>query len=102
VVQHQLVKQGKAWTNPTTPDEQYLAEKLVAVGKSARETLTFVEGLPAEIAIEQMRRLVEGWAGVAKNSIIERIQYHHQQELKAQAARMKGGRSTHSVSTERK
>jgi hypothetical protein len=102
VVKHQLVKRGRAWTNPTTADEQYLAEKLVAVGKSAQEVLTFVEGLPAEVAITAMRQLVEGWVRVANNSIIDRIQYHQQQELKAQAARTKRARSTRSVSTERK
>jgi hypothetical protein len=32
---------------------------------------------------------VQGWAGVAHNSIIEKVQYNEQQEMNAQATRMK-------------
>jgi hypothetical protein len=66
-----------------------LADKLVAVGRSATEALVQVEGLPAVEALGQLRALVQGWAGVADNSIIEKVQYNEQQEIKAQATRMK-------------
>ncbi len=89
VVQHQLVKRGEAWRNPASGDERYLADKLVAVGRSATEALVQVEGLPAVEALGQLRALVQGWAGVADNSIIEKVQYNEQQEIKAQATRMK-------------
>lgn len=102
VVQHQLVQRGEAWTNPTTADEQYLAAKLVAVGKSAKEVLAFVEGMPAELEVVELRRLVMGWAQVANNSIIERIQYHEQREQKALVARKARIRPTTSVKNKRK
>jgi hypothetical protein len=89
VVQHQLVKRGEAWGKPASGDERYLADKLVAVGRSATEALAQVEGLPAAEAFSQLRVLVQGWAGVAHNSIIEKVQYNEQQEMKAQATRMK-------------
>jgi hypothetical protein len=89
VVQHQLVKKGQAWPNPPNGDERYLAEKLVAVGRSATEALVQVEGLPAAEAFGRLRALVQGWAGVAHNSIIEKVQYNEQQEMNAQATRMK-------------
>jgi predicted amidophosphoribosyltransferase len=89
VVQHQLVKKGEAWSNPPNGDERYLADKLVAVGRSAKEALVQVEGLPAAEAFSRLRMLVQGWAGVANNSIIEKVQYNEQQEMKAQATRMK-------------
>ncbi|HLK96281.1 MAG TPA: hypothetical protein VK364_00795 [Hymenobacter sp.] len=89
VVQHQLVKKGQAWPNPPNGDERYLADKLVAVGRSAMEALVQVEGLPAAEAFGRLRALVQGWAGVANNSIIEKVQYNEQQEMKAQATRMK-------------
>ncbi len=89
VVQHQLVKRGEAWRNPASGDERYLADKLVAVGRSATEALVQVEGLPAVEALGQLRALVQGWVGVADNSIIEKVQYNEQQEMKAQATRMK-------------
>jgi len=73
VVQHQQVKRGRLWPNPNTGDELYLANKLVAVGRSSQETLAKVQSLPADEAIEVLRRLVEGWAGASNNSIIERI-----------------------------
>jgi hypothetical protein len=66
-----------------------LADKLVAVGRSATEALVQVEGLPAVEALGQLRALVQGWVGVADNSIIEKVQYNEQQEMKAQATRMK-------------
>jgi predicted amidophosphoribosyltransferase len=89
VVQHQLVKRGEAWGKPASGDERYLADKLVAVGRSATEALVQVEGLPAAEAFSRLRALVQGWAGVAHNSIIEKVQYNEQQEMKAQATRMK-------------
>jgi predicted amidophosphoribosyltransferase len=89
VVQHQLIKRGEAWRNPATGDERYLADKLVAVGRSATEALTQVEGMPAAEAFGRLRVLVQGWAGVADNSIIEKVQYNEQQEINAQATRMK-------------
>ncbi len=88
VVQHQLIKRGKAWRNPANGDERYLADKLVAVGRSATEALVHVEGLPAAEAVSRLRALVQGWTGVANNIIIEKIQYNEQQEMNAQAARM--------------
>ncbi len=89
VVQHQLVKRGEAWGKPASGDERYLADKLVAVGRSATEALVQVEGMPAAEAFSRLRALVQGWAGVAHNSIIEKIKYNEQQEMNAQATRMK-------------
>ncbi len=89
VVQHQLVKKGQAWPNPPNGDERYLADKLVAVGRSATEVLAQVEGMPAAEAFGRLQALVQGWAGVANNSIIEKVQYNEQQEMNAQATRMK-------------
>jgi hypothetical protein len=94
VVQHQLVKKGQAWPNPPNGDERYLAEKLVAVGRSATEALVQVEGLPAAEAFGRLRALVQGWAGVAHNSIIEKVQYNEQQEMNAQATRMQRVKSS--------
>jgi hypothetical protein len=88
VVQHQLIKKGEAWGKPATGDERYLADKLVAVGRSATEALAQVEGLPAAEAFSQLRALVQGWAGVAHNSIIEKVQYNEQKEMDAHANRM--------------
>ena len=45
--------------------------------------------MPADEAFGRLRTLVQGWAGVANNSIIEKVQYNEQQEMKAQATRMK-------------
>ncbi len=89
VVQHQLIKKGEAWRTPANGDERYLADKLVAVGRSATEALVQVEGLPAGEAFSRLRTLVQAWAGVADNSIIDKVQYNEQQEIKAQAIRMK-------------
>ena len=89
VVQHQLVKRGEAWGKPASGDERYLADKLVAVGRSATEALVQVEGLPAAEAFGRLRALVQGWAGVANNSIIEKVQYSEEQEIKAQTTRLK-------------
>ena len=89
VVQHQLIKRGEAWGKPASGDERYLADKLVAVGRSATEALVQVEGLPAAEAFSRLRALVQGWAGVAHNSIIEKVQYNEEQEMNAQATRMK-------------
>ncbi len=88
VVQHQLIKRGEAWQNLASGDERYLADKLVAVGRSAMEALVQVEGLPAPEAFNRLRALVQGWAGVANNSIIEKVQYNEQQEINAQVARL--------------
>ncbi len=89
VVQHQLIKRGEVWRKPATGDERYLADKLVAVGRSATEVLVQVEGMPAAEAFSQLRALVQGWAGVANNSIIEKVQYNEEQEMKAHSTRMK-------------
>jgi hypothetical protein len=88
-VQHQLVKRGEAWRTPANGDERYLADKLVAVGRSATEALAQVEGMPTAEAFSQLRALVQGWAGVAHNSIIEKVQYNEAQEMKAHSTRMK-------------
>jgi hypothetical protein len=53
------------------------------------EALAQVEGVPAAEAFSRLRALVQGWAGVAHNSIIEKVQYNEQQEMNAQATRMK-------------
>lgn len=79
VVQHQLVKKGQAWPNPPTANESYLAGIVVAVGRTASETLQHVEGLPVEAELAGLRALVQGWARVGNNSIIERIQYNEEQ-----------------------
>jgi hypothetical protein len=89
VVQHQLIKRGEVWRKPATGDKRYLADKLVAVGRSATEVLVQVEGMPAAEAFSQLRALVQGWAGVANNSIIEKVQYNEEQEMKAHSTRMK-------------
>ena len=88
VVQHQLIKRGEAWGKSATGDERYLADKLVAVGRSATEALVQVEGLPAAEAFSRLQALVQGWAGVANNSIIEKVQYNEEREMNAQATRM--------------
>jgi len=88
-VQHQLVKRGEAWGKPANGDERYLADKLVAVGRSATEVLAQVEGLPVVEAFSRLRMFAQAWAGVANNSIIERVQYNEQQEMRARVTRMK-------------
>jgi hypothetical protein len=88
VVQHQLIKKGEAWGKPASGDERYLADKLVAVGRSAMEALVQVEGLPAAEAVSRLRALVQGWATVADNSIIEKVRYNEEREMNAQATRM--------------
>jgi hypothetical protein len=45
--------------------------------------------MPAAEALSQLRGLVQAWAGVADNSVIEKVQYNEQQEINAQATRMK-------------
>lgn len=102
VVQHQLIKRGEAWGKPASGDERYLAAKLVAVGQSAASMLDQVRGLSAEAELAELRKLVRGWAGVAHNSIIERIEYAEQQELAAYTARTKRLRTATSVSNKRK
>jgi len=89
VVQHQLIKWGEVWGKPASGDERYLVDKLLAVGRSATEALAQVEGMSAVEAVRQLRALAQGWSQVANNSIIEKIQYNEQQEMKAQAIRMK-------------
>ncbi len=83
VVHHQLVKKRQAWPNPPTADESYLAGIVVAVGRTASETLQQVEGLPVEAELAGLRALVEGWARVGNNFIVERIQYNDEQGMKA-------------------
>lgn len=83
VVQHQLVKRGEAWTNPTTGDEQYLANKLEAVGRTSVDVLAQVEELPIEKGFAQLKALVQGWTGINDNSVIRNILRH---ERKARAA----------------
>ncbi len=88
VVQHQLIKKGEVWGKPASGDERYLADKLVAVGRSATEALVQVEGMPAAEAFGRLRALVQGWATVANNSIIEKVQYNEEREMNAQTTRM--------------
>ncbi|TGE03110.1 hypothetical protein EU556_25960 [Hymenobacter fodinae] len=102
VVQHQLIKRGEVWKNPATGNERYLADKLIAVGRSATEALAEVEGMPTAEALGRLRVLVQGWAVVADNSVIERVKYNEQQEIKAQGTRMKRLGRTVSVSNKRK
>jgi hypothetical protein len=87
-VQHQLIKKGEVWGKPASGDERYLADKLVAVGRSATEALVQVEGMPAAEAFGRLRALVQGWATVANNSIIEKVQYNEEREMNAQTTRM--------------
>lgn len=89
VVQHQLIKKGEVWGKPASGDERYLAAKLVAVGQSASSALAQVKGLSVEAELAELRRLVQGWAGVANNSIIEKVQHNEEQEMKAHSTRMK-------------
>ena len=89
VVQHQLIKRGEAWGKLANGDERYLADKLVAVGRSAKEALVQVEEMLAAEAFSKLWALVQGWAGVANNSIIEKIQYNEQREIDAQSTRTK-------------
>ncbi len=89
VVQHQLIKRGEVWGKRASGDERYLADKLVAVGRSATEALVQVEGMPAAEAVSKLRALVQGWAGVADNSIIDKVRYNEEQEMKAHSTRMK-------------
>lgn len=89
VVQHQRSKQGDAWPIPPTGDEVYLADKLVAVGRSAQEALVKVEGLAAEIALAEVRQLLRAWTGNMNNSVIERIQRRDQQDRAARADQFK-------------
>lgn len=102
VVQHQLVKRGEAWTNPTTADEQYLAHKLEAVGRSAAEVLAQVEGLPAAEAVARLRAVVQAWTGLDNNSIIAKVKYHEQHENTARATRMSRLQGATSVNNKRK
>lgn len=83
VVRHQLAKKGRQFAPLHSGDELYLANKLAAVGRSSVETLAKVRGLPAEQAAEELRRLVEGWAGASNNSVIERILADVAQERRA-------------------
>jgi hypothetical protein len=93
-VQHQLVKKGQAWPNPPIGDESYLADIVVAVGRTAKETLHQVEGLPVEAELAGLRALVEGWARVGNNYIVERIQYNKEQSTKAFQNRIKQGKAS--------
>jgi len=102
VVQHQLVKRGEAWTNPTTADEQYLASKLAAVLRSSTEVLSKVKGIPAEEAVIHLQALVEGWQSIDNNSIISKIQYHQQKQATASAHRMLHQLEVASVKNKRK
>jgi hypothetical protein len=44
--------------------------------------------MPAAEAFGRLRALVQGWATVANNSIIEKVKYNEEREMKAQATRM--------------
>ena len=102
VVQHQLIKRGEAWGRTANGDERYLADKLVAVGRSATEVLAQVAGLPLAAEVEALRTFAQGWAGVANNSVIDRIRYADQREQAAYMARMLRQRTPTSVSNKRK
>lgn len=102
VVQHQLVKKGEAWTNPKSGDEQYLANKLDAVGRSSVEVLAQVEGMPVEQAFAQLKALVQGWTRISNNSIIGNILRHEQKERAALADRMLRKMEATSVKNKRK
>lgn len=102
VVQYQLVKKGQAWTNPKSGDEQYLANKLDAVGRSSVEVLAQVKGLPIEEAFAQLKTLVQGWVTINDNSIIRNILWHEQKERAALADRMLHKMEAASVKNKRK
>jgi predicted amidophosphoribosyltransferase len=102
VVHHQLVKKGQAWTNPKSGDEQYLANKLDAVGRSSVEVLTQVKALPIEEAFAQLKSLVQGWTSINDNSIIRNILWHEQKERDAMADRMLSKMEAASVKNKRK
>lgn len=102
VVWHQLVKKGEAWTNPRSGDEQYLANKLDAVGRSSVEVLAQVKGLPVEEALAQLKALVQGWTSINDNSIIRNILWHEQKERDAMADRMLSKMEAASVKNKRK
>jgi predicted amidophosphoribosyltransferase len=102
VVQHQLVKKGKAWTNPKSGDEQYLANKLEAVGRSSVEALAQVKGMPIEEGFAQLKALVEGWTRVADNSIIQNILWHERKSIAALADRTLHKMEATSVKNKRK
>ena len=102
VVQHQLIKKGEAWTNPRSGDEQYLANKLEAVGRSSKEVLAQVKGLPIEEAFAQLEALVQGWTGINDNTIIRNILWHEQKERAALADRMLHKMEAASVRNKRK
>ena len=82
VVRYQLAKKGKRFTTLHSGDEVYLAHKLAAIGLSSREVLVKVKGLPAEQAIVELQQLVQGWAVVDNNVVIERILADVAQERK--------------------
>jgi hypothetical protein len=73
-----------------------------AVGQSASSTIDQVKGLSVEAELAELRRLVQGWAGVAHNSIIERVQSAEQREMSAQVVRMSHMKKPVSVSNKRK
>lgn len=102
VVQHQLVKRGEAWTNPRSGDEQYLANKLDAVGRSSVEVLAQVEGLSIEEGFAQLKALVQGWTGINDNSVIRNILWHEGKERAALADRMLHKMEAVSVRNKRK
>jgi hypothetical protein len=89
VVQYQRIKRGEAWGNPVTGNERYLAEKLVAVGRSATQVLAQVEGLSIAEGFQQLQGLARGWAHVADNTVIEKVQYNEQQDRNALVTRMR-------------
>lgn len=73
VTRHQLTRRGRVLPTLHSGDELYLANKLQAVERSARQTLSQVQTLPAEQALAELRKLVESWSRVADNTVIERI-----------------------------
>ncbi len=102
VVQHQLVKKGKAWSNPTTGDEQYLANKLDAIGHTSVETLAQVKGIPVAEGFARLEALVQAWTGLTDNTIIRRIKQHEQKALAAMTDRMLRKMEAASVKNKRK
>lgn len=73
VTWYQLGKKDALPPIPNQGDELYLASKLAAIGRSSREVLAKVQGLPAEQALAELQELVRSWAGVTNNTVIERI-----------------------------
>lgn len=80
VVRYQLAKKGKQPASLHSGDEMYLARKLDAVGRSCTEVLAKVKMLPPEQAVVELLAVVQAWAGIGNNVIIERIIRDEEQE----------------------